>query len=239
MTESAAEPALKPLLRRTLEAGYEREQLLAGLSDEAPSEIAERWTAKDHVAHLSSWREFAVRALELSHTASEYPQISSIDEENAHTYAVNRERPAADVLTAARASQAALLAAVEACSEDDLRRPRPEGGTSYWRVIPGNGHAHVAQHLIQWHLEAGDEAAAEEVALWARDLDGLFTDTQSQANAAYNLACFYSRAGRLDDALPLLRRSLEMEPSLRAWARDDPDLLRVRGAPEVQALLAG
>jgi hypothetical protein len=56
--------------------------------------------------------------------------------------------------------------------------------------------------------------------------------------ADYNLACFYARAGRAEDAIPLLRASLEKgDASLTEWAREDTDLTGIRDRPEVIALL--
>lgn len=53
------------------------------------------------------------------------------------------------------------------------------------------------------------------------------------ATILYDLACYESLAGRLDDALVHLRRSLELDGSLRPLAGSDTDLdpLRERGDP--------
>ncbi len=53
------------------------------------------------------------------------------------------------------------------------------------------------------------------------------------ATILYDLACYESLAGRLDDALAHVGRALELDDSLRALARVDPDLaaLRERGDP--------
>jgi hypothetical protein len=51
------------------------------------------------------------------------------------------------------------------------------------------------------------------------------------ATILYDLACYESLAGRLDDALAHARRALELDESLRPLAVGDPDLdpLRERG----------
>jgi hypothetical protein len=46
----------------------------------------------------------------------------------------------------------------------------------------------------------------------------------------YNLACYESLAGRRADAVAHLRRSIELDPSYRELARDDPDFAPVRDA---------
>ena len=51
------------------------------------------------------------------------------------------------------------------------------------------------------------------------------------ATILYDLACYESLAGRLDDALAHVRRALELDDSLRPLSGGDPDLdaLRERG----------
>ena len=55
---------VKPQLRRTVEAAQDEERVLAELCDDTPAGVDGRWTAKDHVAHLSAWREHAARVLD-------------------------------------------------------------------------------------------------------------------------------------------------------------------------------
>src|SRR5262249_7786363 len=44
------------------------------------------------------------------------------------------------------------------------------------------------------------------------------------ARALYNLACIECRTDRKQEAVPHLRRALQLEPELREEAREDPDL---------------
>lgn len=52
----------------------------------------------------------------------------------------------------------------------------------------------------------------------------------------YHLGCYYSRAGMYDEALAEIEKALELEPSLKPWAREDPDLSPLRERPEFQAI---
>jgi hypothetical protein len=129
-----------------------------------------------------------------------------------------------------------LIEAIRACSEDALLRERPNDAGPIWRVVPGNGHAHVAQHLSYWAADRGDEAASEEAARWGYALDiELFPDNQPVAD--YNLACFYARNGNADQALPLLQAALRARADLRRFAVEDPDFAPIRDDPRVQSLL--
>lgn len=163
------------------------------------------------------------------------------DAQNELIYRASRDRPAADILAEARTSWDRLSEAIEACSEADLLRPYPHAdGRALWESVPGHGHGHLAQHLMFWYLETGDEASAEKAQVWVRELEsGASASQRQRAFATYNLACFYGRVGRAAVALPLLRESLEGAPELVELARKDPDLDPIRSDGEVAALLAG
>jgi tetratricopeptide (TPR) repeat protein len=235
--------ALKDKLRHLMQAGREKEasDLLPHVDDAPPSKPG-RWTAKDNLAHLSAWRLTAAAELEAVRTGTRaaFSVPKDIDEDNAKIYEGTRHQRAVSVLDEARRSWATLMAAVEACSEDDLLKPRirrPEQPA--WRVIPGNTYFHLAEHLGYWHDERGEDAAAEAAAVWAHDLaNAAFPDEEQRGIANYNLGCFYAVRGRAADAIPYLRSGIELNPSLREWARTDTDLDSIRSMPELVRLLA-
>jgi hypothetical protein len=230
--------SLADRLVRSLEAARTKEALLLEAVDDEPPAAAGRWTAKDSVAHLNTWREHAVRALESARLGKPFegPAVDTdVDARNAEIYEAHRGDSAAAVRTAASDSYAALIGAVRACTEADLLQERPNGGP-IWQVVPGNGHSHVAQHLSYWAADHGDPAGAEDAARWGYALDSeLFPEAQPIAD--YNLACFYARNGHSEEALPLLRAALRARPDLRAFALDDADIEPIREDPRVQSLL--
>lgn len=231
--------SLRERLVQSLEAAQTREALLLALCDNSPPAPEGVWTVKDNVAHLSVWREHAAGILDAVRTETEYEGPANdgdVDAQNAEIYEAHRNDPAATVRAAATASYAALMAAIRACSEDDLLRERPNNAGPVWRVVPGNGHDHVAQHLSYWSADRGDEAASEEAARWGYALDiDLFPDNQPVAD--YNFACFYARNGNADQALPLLQAALRARPDLRAFALEDADIEPIRDDPRLQSLL--
>jgi tetratricopeptide (TPR) repeat protein len=235
-------PAIKDTLRSLIKAGREKEasDLVPFVDDAQPPELG-RWTAKDNLAHLTAWRLSAAAELAAARTgdASAVP-TAEVSDFNARTYEAERDKPAASVLDAGLRSWNSLLAAFEACSEDELAKPRirrPEQPA--WMVIPGNTYFHVAEHLGYWYAERGDEAAAEEVAKWAHGLaTQSFTEDRSRGIADYNLGCFYALRGRADEAIPYLRSAVELNPSLKDWAKTDTDLDPIRSEPEVVSLLS-
>ncbi len=59
--ERVTEASLRDRLLQTLDAAQEREALLLALCDDTPAAEEGRWTAKDNIAHLNTWREHAAR----------------------------------------------------------------------------------------------------------------------------------------------------------------------------------
>ena len=80
--------------------------------------------------------------------------------------------------------------------------------------------------------ERGDNEGAVRV------MEQALEERPDHAGNLYNLACFESLAGRSDDAIAHLRRSLELDPQFREYARDDEDFAPLRGHAEFEALLA-
>lgn len=236
--------AIKDELRALMKAGREKEasDLLPHVDDSPPS-VPGRWTAKDTLAHLVAWRTSAAAELEAVRTGGATPfgvGDEDIDEYNAKVYESARHRRAVSILDEASRSWESLAAAVEACSEQELLKPRkrrPEQPA--WQVVPGNTYVHVAEHLGYWHTERGDDAAAEKAAKWAHDVTcTTFPDENRRGTADYNLGCFYAARGRAEEAMPYLRSGVELNPALREWAKQDTDLDPIRSTPELVRLLA-
>jgi hypothetical protein len=232
--------SLRERLVQSLEAARVKESALLALCDDSPPTEEGRWTVRDNIAHLSTWREHAVRTLDavrLGNPMEGPANESDLDVRNAEIYETHKGDSAAEVRAAHADSYAALIEAVRACSEEDLLRERPGDGGEVWQVVPGNGHAHVAQHLSYLADDNGDPAAAEGAATWAYALDTeLFPEEKPVAD--YNFACFYARRGHADEALPLLQASLRARPDLRRFALEDADFAPIRDDPRVESLLS-
>ncbi|HEX7263129.1 MAG TPA: DinB family protein [Candidatus Dormibacteraeota bacterium] len=231
---------LKQRLRVTVAAAREREHELVILCDDSPPVEPGMWTVKDHLAHVAAWRFYAAAVLDAVRTGTTPPHVEdNDDDENAKIYVANKDKSADEVKSDARKSFDVLEAAIEACSDGDLTKPHPRAPkAALWQIVPGNGHAHLGQHLMFWHLEQGNEEGAEAAQQWVYDIDRAeFPDPKSMAASSYNFGCFYSRVGRADEALRRLKHAFELDPSLKDIALTDPDLDRMRNDPELVALI--
>jgi tetratricopeptide (TPR) repeat protein len=220
-------------------ATREREAELEALCVDAPADPGGRWSAKDHLAHLTAWRFRGADLIDAVRTGRVPPEkVVNDDAENAKIHAATRDHSVEEVTREARASWDRLAAAIEACSEIDLMKPHPHSsGNSIWENVPGIA-GHLGTHLMWWYLETSDPDAAEAAQLWARDVEHAATSNpKERAITTYNLACFYSRVGNVEKALPLLQESFDGNPDLLEWAGKDPDLDPIRGLPELRGLL--
>lgn len=233
---------MKEELLRAIDEGRAREAELEDLVVDAPADPGGRWTAKDHLAHLSWWRWRTARTHEAVRTGGEPPPptLEGDDDaaQNAVIYAEVKDRTAADVKADAAESWAALRAAVEASSEEDLAKPHPSRPESQiWESVPG-ALGHSGTHVWSWLLDVGEKERAISVATWASGVEArFFTRPDQLADSRYNLACVHARLGQADQALPLLRQAFEAKPELRQWALKDHDLDGIRHLPEVQRIL--
>lgn len=220
-------------------ARAKEEEALVPQVNDAPPPVPGQWTAKDQLAHLTAWRVFAADELEANGRGETMPD-ATIEEElfNARAYASNRDRPASEVVAAARDSWDRLGVAVDDASDAVLLKPRQRRPyQQQWQTVPNNTYYHLAEHLVYWYLDLGDVAQAERAARWGYDLAvGTYPEDRVVAVAEYNLACIYGRVGRVDEAVSRLKRAFELRPDLRDVAKDDTDLDPIRA--EVTKLLA-
>src|SRR5947209_11505865 len=96
------------------------------MADDSPPPEPGLWTVKDHLAHLTWWRNHAAEVLDAVRNGSELPDVADDDDvQNAKIYTANKDRRAEVIKTDARASYHPLGAAGAASSEEDLIQPHP------------------------------------------------------------------------------------------------------------------
>ncbi len=189
------------------------------------------WSPKDHLAHLSAWRNRQATKMAALREGRPEPAepADGLDETNA-IYHAEREGWTWDVVEAdADATADALIDEVRAASDAALLDQKVLG------PIMGDGPEHDVGHLAPIAKSVGLEDRVLALAATTRAMiDAGGWPEASAAYARYNLACFHAQGGRLDEARALLRQALPENESLRTFAPTDDDLIALR--PELEAL---
>jgi len=141
-------------LRNAIESGRrDLEQILAGFSDaEMADRVDETWTRKDVVAHLEAWERRVVELLDGLRSGGPEGESIETDELNARFQARDRDRPLADVRAGEREAYAAMLAAIDGATDEELF----DGAHFAWTEgeplaawFRGNGDEHYDEHREQ------------------------------------------------------------------------------------------
>jgi Protein of unknown function (DUF1706) len=209
-------PGLRQVLLETIAAAREREHEFLALCDDSPPLEPGLWTVKDHLA-LTAWRINVAQLLDAGRTGTEAPRMDEdVQASNARVYAAHKDETAEVVKSNARSAYDRLEAAVAACSDEDLLKPHPRprsAGVALWQTVPGHVH-HLAEHLMFWHLEQGNEEAAEAAQLWVHGLDrSQFPEPKSVA-ASYLQPRLLLRAHRTRG-----RSAASLQARVRSWIR--------------------
>ena len=222
-----------------------REGELVALVVDEPADPDGRWHAKDHLAHSAWWRERDGALIEAVRTGSTPPppvgsqEGQPEDQQNEMIYELTRDSPLAEIRERAHLAWESFTAAVAGCSEEDLLKPHPYATKDVlWQTALGICY-HTGEHLTYWYTELRDEPHADSAQRWLRDIyRAVAPDPAQRGGASYNLACYFARDGRADEAMPLLRESFEERPGLKEWAQKDTDLDPIRDDPTVKELLS-
>ena len=128
----------------------------------------ERWSLKDHLAHIATWERMVVAHLHDGSDAAVAGMdeaayaAASLQELNARIYVTNRAKPAAQVLDESRAAHESVLAMLHGLTDGTLAQPYwaddPEGRTVIEKIA-GDTYRHYLEHR-RWIIELLDRLPA-------------------------------------------------------------------------------
>ncbi|MEP7040763.1 MAG: hypothetical protein ABI864_04220 [Chloroflexota bacterium] len=191
------------------------------------------WSPKDHQAHLTAWKKIqseriqaAVRGEQVAADATE------TDERNAELQTLRADWSWDEISHEADEISAHLIGDIRAAGPALLTATEGMVGQIY-----GNSASHATTHFI-WLSDAGIGVDVDRVVAFLdehqRQLMKAPLSDRDRGVGLYNVACAHAVAGRLDRAQPLLRTAFGIRPDLAEFAREDPDLVALRG--ELEAL---
>lgn len=239
--------ALQAKLRDVIARGRsDQHTLIATLTEAERTATGEpnRWSAKDHVAHLNFWRQRALEQMAAAERGDQVPASTGDDEVqrlNAQIFAAHRFAPWDEVMAESERLFSTATDQIDRLSPSQLTAARIDIGGEERMLLEdvlGGFFLHPADHYAQVYRERGDVERADLQRVAAAEAIGeIFGSSSAQyGNELYNLGCYWSLTGRPERALAALRQSFALNPTLVAWSRQDSDLDSLRDLPAFQAL---
>lgn len=223
--------------------------LIDALSDAERTAIGEpdRWSAKDHLAHLNFWRQRALEQMVAAERGDEVPASTGDDEVqrlNAHIFAAQHRTPWDDIVSESERLFGVAADQIDRLSPTQLTAARMDIGGEERMLLEdvlGGFFLHPADHYAQLYRQRGDTERADWQRIDAAETIGAFFGQSSAlyGNELYNLGCYWALTERPERALDAVRQAFVLNPALIAWSRQDSDLDSLRDLPTFQALLAG
>jgi hypothetical protein len=232
MTEQSFKPILLDLLHQ---AHLAQDAFLQELNatERAAIGTPEYWSAKDHVAHMTFWRQRLVFQLAAILKHETPPTSENFEQLNIQVFEAQRERPWSEILSESEQAYAELVTLTEQLAEEDLtafnRFDWIPNGEPLYTSFMGNCYEHAQQHFAQYSLDRHDLPRATHIyESWASRVVDAEVPGVLKGMVLYNLACFYATHTQLEKASATLQQSLLLTPSLKEWSLSDPDLVALR-----------
>jgi hypothetical protein len=205
------------------------QSLVTGLNDaeRGATGTAKCWSAKDLIAHLTSWHTYLASLLSAV-MSDETPEMPgpTINEANARFFAENEAKSWDTVVVESDQAMARVGGLLPQLSDEALitrgRYPWRRGG-SLGPAVVRPLYWHPMLHLAEFYAQRGDWPGLEIV---RNDLayaaDQLMPAPELRGNTLYMLANSYAAGGRSVVALPILLEALSLAPDMVPWSKRDP-----------------
>ena len=231
----------KEMLALFMSLRKELAEVLKNLNEPQKQECGslQRWGVKDMLTHLAFWGDHFNRQIEAARAGSPVPDAGDYYEIlNDGVLLRNKERTYEEARKKEEDVFIRSIELLESETPDDLVDPNKYAhmkGRSLLDRALGTECYHVAAHISDYYLKQGfyDKAAA----LQEEYTEKLLAFPGWDANAYYNLACFYSLNGKFEKAFTNLEQAFKVKPDLKDWAKKDPDIDPLRSEPEYQKLI--
>lgn len=232
MTQHAFKPVLLDLLRQA-QISQNTFMLELPLAEQTAIGTPELWAAKDHMAHMTFWRQRLVLSLQALLQKAPYPTSEDFEELNPIIFEEQRYRSWSDIIAESDHVYAELIALADQLSEKDLtafhRFDWVHEGMPLYTSFMGNCYEHTQNHLAQYSVDRDDlEHALDTYKAGAKRVLEAGVPSTLQGYVYYNLACFYATHSRVEKASMPLQQAFTLFPSSRELALTDPDLIELR-----------
>ena len=200
----------------------------------------EKWSAKDVLSHLVFWGNHFNSQAEKAKSGEKVPLAGDyFDQVNDGVLIEHMEQPFSEALADINKSFEESTAILESFSADELNDKEKfehlNGRTLMDRALGTLGW-HITHHISDFYVKNGRAEKAielqEKYTMKLRDFPAW------EANAIYNLACFFAQIGNKEKAINNLKTAFIIRPDLIEWAKNDTDLEPLRKDLDFKALFS-
>ena len=228
MTNEPFKPQLLDLLRQAQSSQNAFFQLLPA-AELVINGTPDYWSAKDHVAHMTFWRQRLALRLQAIIGKEPQPEAQDFEQVNPLIFEEQRYRPWSAILSESDQAYTDLIMLTAQLTEEDLtawgRYDWVGDGMPLYTSFMGNCYEHTQIHLAQYLIERHENARALEIyEVWSNRVVEASVPETLKGYTLYNLACFYATHDQLEKARPALQQAFLLYPALREFAQADPDL---------------
>lgn len=226
---------LKDKINQLFDRAYRIElDFVNSLSEDKQSEVGSKdhWSAKDVLAHCAYWKTHHARNIQIFSEGGIPTQADDFNQVNEEVFEMHRSYSWDEVLDLMERGYRSMVDILDLEILADLYKPDVlpwQDGRPIWREIVGNGYTHSVFHIASVYTEFGDHQKAREInEEMVTSLSELDDDPIWIGILRYNLACHYSLSGEEEIAVKTLSESLELNPTLLEWSKEDPDFELIR-----------
>ena len=209
-----------------------------------PEEKARRgslqgWSAKEMLVHMAFWNRHFNRQLEKGFAGQPVPQSGDyLDQVNDGVLYEHLEQPFDEALAEEQASYADFRRIVADLPAEDVLDPDKyaflDGRSLLERSLGTYGY-HTTAHISDYYIKHSQVERAR--ALQESITQSLLAFPGWEANAVYNLGCFYALNGFKQEAIAKVKEAFAIKPDLVDWAKQDSDLDALRDMAEYKELV--
>ena len=197
-----------------------------------------KWSAKDILSHLVFWGNHFNSQAEKARNGEKVSQVGDyFDQVNDGVLIEHMEQPFSEALIELEESFQESTAILKSFSADELNDKEKFEYLNDRTLIDnalGTLGWHVSHHISDFYVKNGQiEKAIDLQEKYTKRLRGF---PSWEANAIYNLACFFVLIGEKEKALINLESAFIARPDLIEWSKNDNDLDALREDTDFKAL---
>lgn len=199
----------------------------------------ENWSAKDVVAHVNYWPTVRADQIQAWLDGEGVKPILHFEQSNLQCYELFADKSWDEIEDYARQAHDHLNSVLESLDENKLNGASLDSeDRKMWELIVQVAYTHKLIHYSDFHIRRNKEEFSGRLwSDWAELVSPLDAGEQWQGRVHYNAACGLALAGDRKGAITKLRKSLELQPGMKAWSRRDPDLSILHDTLEFKELI--